>query len=207
MRLPSHIVLDFERTAKRNINWYNEFMNQKKTYDNIFLLLSIDKKFLPRSPKKNSFLSKKDKYTLKWYRSFPRKYKLSKLNLEFDFGKTKKTSMYTNSFKTLINVNILRRERLYTKLKYSRSPAYDIVSGGSAALLAGFLGFLVSEKYGFELVDSGDFYYLFMYLVFLGFSIRPLLTSIDYNDSLKTIFSLKLFINFYINLLYYFLRK
>jgi hypothetical protein len=78
-------------------------MLQKKTYDNIFLLLSIDKKFLPRSPKKSSFLSKKDKYTLKWYRSFPRKYKLSKLNLEFDFGKTKKTSMYSNSFKTLIN--------------------------------------------------------------------------------------------------------
>ena len=65
MRLPSHIVLDFERTAKRNENWYNEFMLQKKTYDNIFLLLSIDRKFLPRSPKKSSFLSKKDKYTLK----------------------------------------------------------------------------------------------------------------------------------------------
>merc|ERR1711988_780376 len=103
----------------------------------------------------------------------------------------------SNSTFTLSNVNFLRKERLYTKLKYSRSPAYDIVSGGAAALLAGFLGFLVSEKYGFELVDSGDFYYLFMYLVFIGFSIRPLLTTIDYNDSLKSIFSLKLFLTFY----------
>jgi len=37
---------------------------------------------------------------------------------------------------------------MYTKLKYSRVPQYDIVSGGSAALLAGFLGFLISEKFG-----------------------------------------------------------
>jgi len=69
---------------------------------------------------------------------------------------------YNNMFQ-LVNINFLRKERLYTKLKYSRSPAYDIVSGGAAALLAGFIGFLISEKYGFELVDSGDFYYLFMY--------------------------------------------
>jgi hypothetical protein len=61
---------------------------------------------------------------------------------------------------------------MYTKLKYSRVPQYDIVSGGAAALLAGFLGFLITEKFGFELVDSGDFYFLFMYLVFLSFSLR-----------------------------------
>ena len=80
-----------------------------------------------------------------------------------------------NTTYDLVNVNFLRKERLYTKLKYSRTPAYDIVSGGSAALLAGFIGFLVSEKFGFELVDSGDFYFFFMYLVFIAFSIRPLL--------------------------------
>jgi hypothetical protein len=74
----------------------------------------------------------------------------------------------------LTSSNFLRKERLYTKLKYSRSPAYDIVSGGSAALLAGFLGFLISEKFGFELVDSGDFYYGFMYIVFIAFSVKPL---------------------------------
>ena len=113
----------------------------------------------------------------------------------------------TNSLFNLTNINFLRRERLYTKLKYSRSPAYDIVSGGAAALLAGFLGFLVSEKYGFELVDSGDFYYLFMYIVFLSFSLKPLLTSINFEKSLWTLFSPKFFIDFYLTLVYLFLRK
>jgi hypothetical protein len=84
-----------------------------------------------------------------------------------------------NTWENLVNVNFLRKERLYTKLKYSRSPAYDIVSGGAAALLAGFIGFLISEKFGYELVDSGDFYYLFMYAVFAAFSLRPLLTVSD----------------------------
>lgn len=50
-----------------------------------------------------------------------------------------------------------------------------MVSGGFAALLAGFVGFLISEKFGIELVDSGDFYNAFMYGVFAAFSLRPLL--------------------------------
>jgi hypothetical protein len=83
---------------------------------------------------------------------------------------------------SLININFIRKERLYTRLKYSRSPTYDIVSGGSAALLAAFLGFLISEKYGFELVDSGDFYYLFMYCVFMSFSLKPLAHSLNHNE-------------------------
>jgi hypothetical protein len=48
-----------------------------------------------------------------------------------------------------------------------------VVSGGFAALLAGLLGFLISEKFGFELVDSGDFYYAYMYALFAGWSLRP----------------------------------
>jgi hypothetical protein len=92
------------------------------------------------------------------------------------------------SFNT-INLNFIRKERLYTKLKYSRSPAYDIVSGGSAALFAGLLGFLVSEKFGFELVDSGDFYYVFMYSVFISFSIRPILVTIKRDRSIMNIIS------------------
>jgi len=66
----------------------------------------------------------------------------------------------------------LKKEKMYTKLKYSRTPQYDIVSGGTAALFAGFLGFLICEKFGFELVDSGDFYFVFMYVVFLSFLLR-----------------------------------
>jgi hypothetical protein len=73
------------------------------------------------------------------------------------------------------DVSFLKKEKIYTKLKYSRVPQYDIVSGGSAALFAGFLGFLICEKFGFELLDSGDFYILFMYLVFLFFFLKTAL--------------------------------
>lgn len=105
------------------------------------------------------------------------------------------------TYVSLININFLRKERLYTKLKYSRSPAYDIVSGGAAALLAGFIGFLISEKFGYELVDSGDFYYAFMYGVFLVFSIRPLLTVSDSNKGFIQCLSLRNLILFYANII------
>lgn len=106
-----------------------------------------------------------------------------------------------NTVLNMININFLRKEKLYTKLKYSRSPAYDIVSGGAAALFAGFLGFLISEKFGFELVDSGDFYFLTMYVVFLCFSLRPLLTTIEPTKSVWSAFSLYNILNFYNDLL------
>ena len=107
----------------------------------------------------------------------------------------------------LVTLNFIKKERLYTKLKYSRSPAYDIVSGGAAALLAGFLGFLISEKYGFELADSGDFYYLFMYGVFFCFLFKPIVTSIKSSDTVYDIFSLRFFLNYYFFLINFFLRR
>lgn len=81
-----------------------------------------------------------------------------------------------NSSKWVFNadINFLKKEFVYTKLKYSRSPQYDTVSGGFAALLAGFIGFLISEKFGIELVDSGDFFIVLMYALFLGFTVRLL---------------------------------
>jgi hypothetical protein len=100
----------------------------------------------------------------------------------------------------LVNINFLRYERLYTKLKYSRSPAFDIVSGGAAAIFAGFLGFLISEKFGFELVDSGDFYYLFMYIVFFSFMLKPLLYVINVKHSVFNSISYKNLITFYTKL-------
>ena len=112
-----------------------------------------------------------------------------------------------NTWFNTVNINFLRKERLYTKLKYSRSPAYDIVSGGAAALLAGFFGFLISEKFGYELVDSGDFYYLFMYVVFLVFSIRPLLTISDANKGFWDAFSPRRVLTFYVSLLQILLKK
>lgn len=118
-----------------------------------------------------------------------------------------KKQHHVNTNNSLININFLRKERLYTKLKYSRSPAYDIVSGGSAALLAAFLGFLISEKYGFELVDSGDFYYLFMYLVFLAFAFKPLITTVSHNENFINIFSPKIILNFFLDMFYLILKK
>jgi hypothetical protein len=84
----------------------------------------------------------------------------------------------SNSYTSLTDVcdvNFLRKEKIYTKLKYSRCPQYDIISGGFAAIFAGFIGFLISEKFGIELVDSGDFYTALMYGIFSVFSLRPLL--------------------------------
>lgn len=101
----------------------------------------------------------------------------------------------------LFDINFIKKERLYTKLKYSRSPAYDIVSGGSAALLAGFIGFLISEKFGIELVDSGDFYIGFMYVVFLALSCRPLLKIMSQATNLWSIISPNLLFNYLSNCL------
>ena len=100
----------------------------------------------------------------------------------------------------LFDVNFLRKDKLYTKLKYSRCPQYDIVSGGWAALFAGLVGFLISEKFGIELVDSGDFYTVFMYGVFLCFSTRPLLRILDKNSTWTQIFTLRSLLQFFIQL-------
>jgi hypothetical protein len=79
-----------------------------------------------------------------------------------------KSKLVYNGFKN----HLLKKEYIYTKLKYSRVPQVDYVSGGIASLLAGLLGFLVTEKFGFELLDSGDFYILFYYIIFIFVVIR-----------------------------------
>ena len=137
---------------------------------------------------------------------------LSKYNYNFintSFKNKSSFRQFKNNFKTkdfsilwpLLDINYIKREKLYTKLKYSRSPQYDIVSGGVAALFAGFVGFLISEKFGIELVDSGDFYIFFMYCVFLTFSARPLIRILSKENSLWNIFSYKFALNFYFNLI------
>ena len=107
---------------------------------------------------------------------------------------------------TLFDINFLRKDKIYTKLKYSRCPQYDIVSGGWAALFAGLLGFLISEKFGIELVDSGDFYTVFMYGVFLCFSTRPLLRILDKNSTWTQVFTLKSLIQFLLQLITLFFK-
>lgn len=215
----NHIVLDFEKNNSILNNWTLNFLNESKNYISISSLYNFKKNYFIETGRHN-LLIKQKKSTLVYS---------NKLNLKNYFSKKEITSYFscihdmfhlyilnaknnknlysvTNDLYKLVNINFLRKERLYTKLKYSRSPAYDIVSGGAAALLAGFIGFLISEKYGFELVDSGDFYYLFMYLVFLTFSIRPLLTSISTKDKITTLFSLNFLLKFYQSLFYIFIR-
>jgi hypothetical protein len=70
------------------------------------------------------------------------------------------------------------------------------VSGGFAAIFAGFIGFLISEKFGIELVDSGDFYNAFMYGVFIVFSVRPLLRVYSEDNSKYNPLSLKPLLEF-----------
>ena len=104
-----------------------------------------------------------------------------------------------------------KKERLYTKLKYSRVPQYDAVSGGSAALLAGFLGYLITEKFGLELTDSGDFWFLLIYLLVLGFSIKPLLRLVTEEEKPISVLRLVAVMDFYLTigalLRTYFYRK
>jgi hypothetical protein len=143
-------------------------------------------------------------YTKKKVNLLIRKYYGLKI---YNYKTNSKDNYKTNNFINSININFLRKERLYTKLKYSRSPAYDIVSGGAAALLAGFIGFLISEKFGYELVDSGDFYYAFMYIVFATFSIRPLLTVADVNKGFINCLSLRPLFLFLTSLVKLFFKK
>ena len=191
MRLFQHIILDFENNNQVHPNEYwasNALVLEKqKTFSNVNLF----KKF-----KKNNTSSwdNETRYTLVSSNLTPSVRKLIMSNKSF--GQKTLPSWFN-----LININFLRKERLYTKLKYSRSPAYDTVSGGAAAIFAGFLGFLVSEKFGMELVDSGDFYFLTMYLVFISFSVRPLLTVLNPTTPFNEVFSLKPIFLFYSNLI------
>jgi hypothetical protein len=116
----------------------------------------------------------------------------------------KKNSNTSKNLLNIFNINFLKKEKIYTKLKYSRVPQYDIVSGGVAALFAGFLGFLVCEKFGFELGDSGDFYYLFMYIVFTCFFIRLYIKLFNKNNSNWNVFSIKWLLLFYKNIFFIF---
>jgi hypothetical protein len=93
-------------------------------------------------------------------------------------------------FEEIFNINFIRKEKTYTKLKYSRTPAYDIISGGVAAIFAGFLGFLICEKFGFELLDSADFFFLLMYFIILIFPLRMLLKITQDDEKTNQMFSL-----------------
>lgn len=173
-----------------------KFINFNPTYKDKYLksFFSTTLKVKNKDPKRpnnalkafyylNNHKEMFDKNLLKMHFKTPRKFS--------------KTLFKSNHLWRLFNINFLRKERIYTKLKYSRVPQYDIVSGGSAALFAGFLGFLICEKFGFELLDSGDFYTAFMYFVFLGFILRLYLNMILNAAPSWSFLSPKWFIAFY----------
>ena len=187
MRNFNHLILDLE--IKNSTNSSNKWVLSSSSE------LDLNKSLLIGVNSPNKFTESRDSFNSDFE-------ELNHSNLIYDNSKLSNSAFIRQNTtdqlvaQDVININFLRKERLYTKLKYSRSPAYDIVSGGAAALLAGFIGFLISEKFGFELVDSGDFYYLFMYIVFASFSIRPLLITLNGKDNLKSVFSLKPLINY-----------
>lgn len=186
MRYPKHILTDVNKPQAIHLNeyWADRYLKsccRDAYYQNTTLNL---KNRLPHSPK--SLFSKKRSTT-----SFSR---LTATRVEK--STTQKNVGAATRLWKLFDINFLKREKLYTKLKYSRSPAYDIVSGGVAALFSAFIGFLISEKFGIELVDSGDFYTFFMYMVFLSFSLRPLIKILSKNNMIWGFVSPKHFLNY-----------
>jgi len=123
----------------------------------------------------------------------------------FSFRKEKKHYTRKKNFFSLVdNINIyfLRKERLYTKLKYSRVASFDIVSGGFAAFFAGFIGFLVLEKFGIEMPDSGDFWYLVMYVAFIRFIYKALSFGWNKENSIFYMLSWRMYWDYFFDLYY-----
>lgn len=198
MRLPQHIILDFEKKLIPVTNWYSSLINKNHLSNLTLSWVKVNKKGVGQKPLNPELLKNRKLWTVKTTDDIKNN-TLNRLNF-YILHDSKTPQQLLNSstqLTTLFSASFLRKEKLYTKLKYSRSPAYDTVSGGAAALLAGFIGFLISEKYGFELVDSGDFYYLFMYCTIFIFSIRPLLPTLQWDTTFGTTFSPKAVLSFF----------
>lgn len=89
------------------------------------------------------------------------------------------------------NIYFLKKEVYYTKLKYSRVPAFDTASGAVASFLSALFGFMVCEKFGFELLDGGDFLFLILYVFTLILVIVSLVST--FNTSHSLLHSLQLY--------------
>lgn len=170
MKYPLHSILDLQNTYIRNKFSSTKFL--KLRVKNLPLTYTETLKLNVRSSSSTPCTSLVDSFT--------------------------KQNYYLN-LTTLWEVNFLRKEKIYTKLKYSRCPQYDIISGGFAAIFAGFIGFLISEKFGIELVDSGDFYIALMYGIFSIFSIRPLLRIYSITSTPYAPYSLKYSVLFWLD--------
>ena len=186
MQYPNHLLLDLNIKTKDASKVFWSYGYTKQTEHNLFTI------------KKLNFISNNVKF----------KYKRKLIvqtaaNINVYYKKNKNTFTIDNFF----DINFLRKERIYTKLKYSRCPQYDIVAGGWAALFAGLLGFLITEKFGIELVDGGDFYTLLMYLIFSALSLKPLLKLLNKNSTITNIFSPFPLITYFYQLFLLFILK
>lgn len=183
MRYPTHIILDITKPTSSNTtsSWTTSYKN----------FISKNQSFVPTLTTLSN-LKISNKSVLNTTFSTTNLKTSSPILLSKNQSTTKPNSLLWSLF----DINFLKKEKMYTKLKYSRSPQYDIVSGGVAALFSGFLGFLISEKFGIELVDSGDFYTFFMYIVFLCFSLRPFVKILSKHDTVYHFFSLKFLLNY-----------
>ena len=191
MRYPKHILTDISSSQSSHINeyWANQYLtscSRDKYYKNTTLNLKDRRK-----PSKKSIFRKKFSTV-----SFTTIVPSTNVQLVMQLNPKASTRLWK-----LFDINFLKREKLYTKLKYSRSPAYDIVSGGVAALFSAFVGFLISEKFGIELVDSGDFYTFFMYMVFLFFSMRPCIKILSKESTLYSFLSPKYLTNYVVTII------
>ena len=80
---------------------------------------------------------------------------------EVGFKGNNKSVYNSDNFK----IYFIKKEPFYTKLKYSRVPQFDTASGAVASFISGMYGFMVCEKFGFELLDSGDFLFTAVYII------------------------------------------
>jgi len=195
MRYPYHIILDISKlkSTDNNTYWIDNYRLSfvEDTYFNSTL-----KTIKPLKPSNKSLTIYP--YSTTIFKSTAKRLKKTDVRLQ-----NKSSSLLWSLF----DINFIKREKIYTKLKYSRSPQYDIVSGGVAALFAGFIGFLVSEKFGLELMDSGDFYTFFMYCVFLFFALRPLLKILSKEETTWNFFSLKFLLNYLHTIIVFVIRS
>lgn len=205
MKFPNNIILDIsDKNIKFSSNYWiasyvtffqlnnYQFNTTNVRYYKFFKIKFLKNKKFKKLNKINKINQKKNlKYLTYFFYKFKNKKKFNLFDAMTDFKN--------------FDVNFLRKEKIYTKLKYSRVPQYDIVSGGLAAIFAGFLGFLICEKFGFELLDSGDFYFVFMYLVFFFFLLRLFFKIINFEQSEWYFFSFKWFFS-YVDILIVFIK-
>jgi len=179
------------RVASNNSRPFFESQGKKSADTEFNLYLNLSKRFLkpyrvvkPKvsiSLKQTLAPSVRSKKPLTNYKFCFKNYTVSvnpslnsKANYQQAFFSKKNQTPQTSQLYNLFDINFLLKEMHYSKLKYSKTAERDIVSSGSAAIFAGFIGFLISEKFGVELVDSGDFILFLCIVSFSAFLLRYL---------------------------------